>query len=326
MQTSDSLSRSNPQIVTDHDQGDSKNVEGIVTALITPLDSDHNLDVSALEKLLERQVLAGVHGIFTLGSVGEGPILSDVMFAEVAQRVSSNVNGCPVLGGASDNSVDRCLRRLDVLAKAGVDVGVLTLPYYGWPHCVGESISFFSTIAESSPLPIMVYDLPKAVGWRMPLELVEALFEIDNIVGLKCTHEDADAMLEVCASPKRPERFAFLPGNSGLASDMLIAGAQGIVCTPSNIYPEPFVELYRAFKEDRIETIGPLIDTVIPPLVSLLGYLPSGAASIKAALETQGLAKRYTIPPWPQATDVDVEEIRQALSKVTEAINNLSAN
>ena len=327
MQTFDSQPRSNSQPVTDHDQVGSKKVEGIVTALVTPLDSNRNLDVDALEQMLERQILAGVHGIFTLGSVGEGPLLDDSNITEVAKKTVSIVGRrCPVFGGASDNSVYRCLRRLDVLAEAGVDIGVLTLPYYGWPHCISESVSFFSSVAKASPLPIMVYDLPKAVGWRMPLELVEALFEIENIVGLKCTHEDVDAMIEVCASTKRPPHFAFLPGNSGLALDMLKAGAQGIVCTPSNIFPEPFVELYRAFKEDRLETIDELIDRVIPPLVSLLAFLPSGASSIKAALEAQGLAKRFTVPPWPQATDEDIQRIREILETVSQTLDEIASS
>ena len=294
---------------------------GIVTALITPMTADHDLDRPALEGLLERQIQSGVHGIFVLGSVGEGPLLTETMSAEVARCTTEVIGGrCPVLGGAIDNSVERCLRRLDALAEAGVDIGVLTLPCYGWPHRVAESVSFFSEVAERSPLPIMAYDLPKVVGWRMPIELIEALFEIGNLIGLKCTHADAPAMLEVCSSPRRPAGFAFLPGNSALVLPMLQAGADGLVCTPSNVFPEPFVELYRAFEEKRLDAAQAIADHVLPGLVEMLGILPNGAGSIKAVLEVQGLARRYTAPPWPQASEKEMEVARKILQKINRSL------
>jgi 4-hydroxy-tetrahydrodipicolinate synthase len=298
-----------------------KKPRGIVTALITPMTDGHRLDEPALEGLLERQIRSGIHGIFVLGSVGEGPLLSDTMSADVARRTTDVVGGrCPVLGGAIDNSVDRCLRRLDMLAEAGVDIGVLTLPCYGWPHRVAESVSFFKEVAERSPLPIMAYDLPKVVGWRMPLELIEALFEIRNLIGLKCTHGDTAAMLDACYSPKRPGGFAFLPGNSALVLTMLQAGADGLVCTPSNVFPEPFVDLYRAFEEKRFDAAQAIADHVVPGLVELLGILPNGAGSIKAVLEVQGLARRFTAPPWPQASDKEMELAKKILEKINRTL------
>ena len=305
------------------DRAPVRRLRGIVTALITPLTADYQLDKAALEGLLAHQIDAGIHGIFVLGSVGEGPLLTEEMSAEVARRSVDLVDGrCPVLGGAIDNSVERCLRRLNALAEAGVDMGVLTLPCYGWPHRLAESIAFFSEVAARSPLPVMAYDLPKVVGWQMPLELIEALFEIENLVGLKCTHADAPAMVAACSSPKRPEGFAFLPGNSSLVLPMLRAGADGLVCTPSNVFPEPFVALFRAFEEKRFEEAEALAENVLPRLVELLGILPNGAGSIKAVLEVQGLARRFTAPPWPQASEEEMDSARQILKNINQAISN----
>lgn len=295
-------------------------VHGIVTALVTPLTPAGRIDEPGLDRLLDRQLAAGIHGIFVLGSVGEGPSLPPEMADLVARRTVSAVGGaCPVLGGASDNSTELCLRRLDLLARAGVEYGVVTLPFYGWPERIEESVAYFRDLAARSPLPIMAYDLPKAVGWRLPQNLIEALFTLPNLAGLKSTHGDADAMIAACRSPLRPAGFAFLPGNTALAVPLLQAGADGLVCTPSNVWPEPFVVLYQAYRENNLELVHHLANGVVPPLLKILGVLPNGAAGIKAALEIQGVAGRHTCPPWPQASEADVAVIRGLLAAAAKA-------
>ncbi len=303
-----------------------RRLHGVVTALVTPLSPDGRPDLPALERLIERQVAAGVHGLFVLGSVGEGPLLGDAEYREVARCAARAVRGRSLLlGGASDNSVGRVLERLHWLAEAGVAAGVLTLPYYGWPPRVPESVGFFRTVAARSPLPIVAYDLAKAVGWQMPPALVTALFEIPNLLGLKCTHGDFAAMAAIAAMPERPAHFSFLPGNSRLAGRLYAHGADGVVSTPANVHPEPFVAMYRAAMEGRFDRVAELDQTVVPPLADLIERLPTGAASIKAAFELKGWAGRHTVPPWPQAGDQEMETIRQALAAVESSLAGLPA-
>lgn len=292
-------------------------LHGVVTALVTPLRANRELDRSAFEQLIARQLAAGVHGLFVLGSVGEGPLLPDATFRAAAQCAASAVGDrCLLLGGASDNSVARCVARLRLLADLGVRAGVVTLPFYGWPPRVEESIAFFRAVAAQSPIPVVAYDLPKAVGWQMPPAVLDALFDIPNLIGLKSTHGDFDAMVAVCGSARRPAHFSFLPGNSRFAARLAAHGADGVVSTPSNVFPEPLVALDAACLAGDRATIARLDATVVPALVRLIEVLPTGAASIKAALEVQGLAARYTVPPWPEATDAEMNLARAALEDV----------
>lgn len=304
-----------------------RRLHGVVTALITPLRPDGELDRTALARLIQRQIEAGIDGIFVLGSVGEGPLLPDRIYAEAAELAAAAAGRARLLlGGASDNSVARCLERLEVLSRAGVAAGVLTLPFYGWPPRVAESVAFFRDVAQRSPIPIVAYDLPKAVGWQMPPDVIAALFELPNVLGLKVTHADFDAMAAVCRPGRRPAHFSVLPGNSRLAARLFQQGADGVVSTPSNVHPEAFVALWGAACAGDVRRLAELDRTVIPALANLIELLPTGAASIKAALEVKGLATRHTVPPWPQASDAEIEVVRRALNEIENTLGRLATD
>lgn len=304
-----------------HSLGHSSRIAGVVTALVTPLTPTGACDHGGLEKLIERQVAAGVDAVFVLGSVGEGPLVTDEVYQQVARRAASSLAGrCHLLGGASDNSVDRCLARLDVLARCGVDAGVVTLPFYGWPGRVADSIGFFATLAPRSPIPIVAYNLPKAVGWQMPVEALEELFQIPNLVCLKDTHGDFDKMAALAASPKRPAHFSYLPGNSLFAARLIHRGANGVVSTPSNLFPEIFVDLWRRCQAQQWEQVAQMDRELLPVIIGLLDLMPTGAASIKGLLELRGICSRHTMRPWPEAGEAELRVMGEALAKVDAAI------
>jgi dihydrodipicolinate synthase/N-acetylneuraminate lyase len=292
-------------------------IRGVVTALVTPLTAEGGLDAPAMERLIGAQLSAGVDALFVLGSVGEGPLLRD----EVAQRVLDCTAGCngrrvPLLAGASDNSVDLCVGRLIRLAAHGIDCGVLTLPYYGWPELIDESVEFFTTVAARSPIPIVAYNLPKAVGWQMPVPMSERLFAIPNLICIKDTHDDIEQMAAVAGSLRRSTGVTYLPGNSAFAARLFRCGADGVVTTLANVFPRLFVSLWRRHLEGNVAAVDRIDTRVMPKLVELLGVLPSGAASIKGALEVLGVCRRFTVRPWPQAGDPELAKIRGLLNEV----------
>lgn len=304
-----------------------RKVFGVVPAVVTPLHAGGGVDEKGLKRLIERQIEGGVNGVFVLGSVGEGVLLSDAAALDVASIAVATVAGrCPVLAGASDNSTGRCVKRLEDLARVGVDYGVVTLPFYGWPGRVDESVRFFSEVAAGSPIALMAYNLPKAVGWKMPVEALEQLFGISNIIGIKDTHADFDDMAAIAASPRRPAGFSYLPGNSLFAAGLFRAGADGVVSTPANLFPGPFVDLYRSFCEGRMDVVDRIDRELIPLLGKLLTVLPTGAGSIKAALELQGVCARHTVSPWPEASESDMLDMKKLLDETTRAIDRFQVD
>ncbi len=295
-----------------------RKISGIVTALVTPIDSAGRLDEPGLARLIARQEQAGVDAIFVLGSVGEGPLLDDEVYLQVARQARAGVRRCVLLGGASDNSIARCVRRLESLAAAGVEYGVLTLPYYGWPGDPALSVAFFAAVAARSPLPIVAYNLPKAVGWQMPVTALEELFAIPNLVCIKDTHADFAQMAAVAASPRRPAHFSYLPGNSALAPRLLAQGADGVVSTPSNVLAAPLVDLWRWHRAGRRDLVARLDAEVFPKLTGLLNLAPTGAAAIKGLLEIEHVCARHTVAPWPCMTAAQAPAWARYLAELQE--------
>lgn len=299
---------------------------GIVTALVTPLTPGQRLDGSGLENLIATQLSAGIDGIFVLGSVGEGPLLTDQVCDDVAACTVQCVAGRrPILAGASDNSVERCLGRLERLADLGVQFGVVTLPFYGWPGRISDSVDFFASVAARSPIPIVAYNLPKAVGWQMPVEALEALCAIPNLVCIKDTHGDFEKMAAIASSPKRPASVSYLPGNSRLAARLFRLGADGVVSTPANMFPEVYASLWRLAKAQQWEEVAKLDERLLGILAGLLDLMPTGASAIKGLLEIRGVCRRHTVRPWPEAGDADLISMRVALAKAESAIVDFEA-
>jgi dihydrodipicolinate synthase/N-acetylneuraminate lyase len=290
-------------------------LKGIVTALVTPLTAAGELDEESLGQLIDTQLSAGIHALFILGSVGEGPMMPDRLYQRAIPLAGQFLGGrIPLLCGASDNSVARCLDRLHLAAEAGARYGVLTLPYYGWTGRPADGLRFFREAAERSPLPIVAYNLPKNIHWDMTEDFIRELFQIPNIAGLKDTRNEAAAMESIAANPNRPKHFFYMPGNSALGARLFAAGADGLVSTPSNVYPRLFVKLWNACQAQQKEEAARLSE-VIRTLCGIL-TLPTGPAGIKCALELRGVCRRHTLSPWPQAGREEEGKIRQILDRV----------
>ena len=290
-------------------------LKGIVTALVTPLTAAGELDEAALGRLVDTQLAGGIHALFVLGSVGEGPMMPDRLYQRAIRLAGQFLGGrMPLLCGVSDNSVARCLDRLHVAAEAGAGYGVATLPYYGWSGRPADGLRFFGELAERSPLPIVAYNLPKNIHWDMTEDFIQELFHLPNVAGLKDTRNEPEAMARIAADLSRPASFFYMPGNSALAGRLFAAGADGLVSTPANVCPRLVVELWNA-AQSRNEPETARLSEIVKTLCGILTQ-PTGSAGIKCALELRGVCRRYTLSPWPQASRDEEEKIRQILDRV----------
>lgn len=297
----------------------------IVTPLVTPLTGDASLDRESFEGLLERQAAAKVSAVFVLGSAGEGPMLPEgvrcAVVAAAAQKLAGQV---PVWAGVSDNSVERVLDNLRSAADCGADAGVATLPFYGWPGRPGDEAPFFQALADASPIPLVVYNLPKVAGVSLSLGSVEALVGHENIMALKDTRPDFEGMREVAAMPGRMPGLPHLIGNSALAGQLMAAGANGVVSTLGNFAPEFIVHCVEAFGRGGAAEIE-ACQAVIEDLSRILG-VSTAAASAKAALEHLGLiASRRTLRPWPIVDEAQMAEIAAIIEGALGGVEELMA-
>jgi len=296
---------------------------GVVVPLVTPLTEDEKLDEKALHRIISGQLEAGVHALFVLGSVGEGPMMDSLMRRQVIKLTVETVSGrIPVLAGASDNSVALVLTRLKEMAEMGVKAGVCTLPYYGWYDDSKSAVEFFTSVADESPIPIIVYNLPRVVGVAIKPEITRKLYHHPNIAGIKDTDTDTRAMEAIASDPARPGGFKYLFGNSSIAYKLFKAGADGIVCAPANVMPKLCVDLYQNYSRENMEVVRKL-SNALSELCRIFRY-PTTCGGIKVALELQGICSRRTIRPWPQANGKDEEEVKKILDKVHQMYLNVS--
>jgi len=298
-------------------------LKGVIAPLVTPITKEEKLDINGLEKLVGNQLKNKVNVLFILGSVGEGPRLtSKVRKQVVKETIRICADKIPVIAGVMDNSVSLVLEKIKELEDFGICAGLVTLPYYGWQKNINAEINFFLTLADKSPVPVVAYNLPSVVGSEIDFKVIERLFKHTNIAGIKNSGSNPDAMKRIIKAPNRPEQFKFLLGNSAYAKEMLFAGADGLVATVSNLFPELILDIYDSAKLKKIERVKFLQKSILE--LNKVGRYPSSAGGIKCALNILGICNKYTVRPWPEANRQDEIKIRQILNKVKKMYSKLS--
>ncbi|MGQ9555003.1 MAG: dihydrodipicolinate synthase family protein [Anaerolineae bacterium] len=289
--------------------------EGVVVPLVTPLTEHEQVDEEAMQRLVERQLAAGVDALFVLGSAGEGPMLTRKVQRQVVRVTVATVGGrVPVLAGVSDNSVALVLDRLEEMADLGATAGVSTLPFYGWYDSAVAATEFFTMLADRSPIPLVPYNLPRVTGFSLTLETIQSFYGHPNIPGIKDTNTDQPAMEAVASDPKRPREFKYLPGNTSLAFHLLERGADGFVPASANVRPDIAVRLYRSFREGRKDEAKGLLACLLT--LNEVARHPTNPAGLKVALDILGLCSRRTPRSWPQAGPQDEVRVAQILARV----------
>src|SRR5918993_1174830 len=187
---------------------------GVGTALITPFRKDGSVDEAAVKRLVRRQIDAGVHFVSPCGTTGEAPTLSHREKLRVCELVVEEANrAVPVLAGAGGYETQEVIELARDLEKVGVD-GILSVtPYYNKPTQEGL-YQHFKTIAGSTRLPIMLYNVPGRTGVNMEPKTVARLAEIPNIVAVKEAAGNVVQMSEIVAAT--PDDFLMLSGDDPL--------------------------------------------------------------------------------------------------------------
>ncbi len=223
-----------------------RHLHGIVPPLVTPLAEPDRLDLDGLDRLIEHVLAGGVHGLFILGTTGEGPSLSYRLRREMIQRVCCQVNGrVPVLVGITDTALSESVALACVAAEAGSDMAVAAPPYY-FPAGQPELARYIEVLSERLPLPLMLYNMPALTKIRFELPTLRRLMNLETVVGLKDSSGDLAYFREVVElRTERPDWPLFI-GPEELLAEAVSLGADGGVSGGANLRPDLFVDLYDA--------------------------------------------------------------------------------
>ena len=227
---------------------------GVITPLLTPIHQNESVNYEEMKVLIDYVIAGGVDAIFIMGSTGEFARFDENIRSEIISRCIQMVAGrVLVYAGVADTGLMSVLRNVKHAEQAGADVLVVTLPYYYPIYNDDEAYSFFSSVAAATKLPIMLYNIPSTCGANISIEVIEKLFHIDNIIGIKDSSGDLNRIHQLLKQFKnRGKNFAVTVGDESLCYEGLKAGADGIVPSLANPYPKLLSELYRsAMKKDE---------------------------------------------------------------------------
>lgn len=277
-------------------------LEGVIPALVTPVDSNESLDEKGLSKLINYLIDSGVSSIFALGSMGEFATLEEKEKIHLLEKTVELVNRkVPVLAGVSDTGTKKVIKNIQKAKEIGVDA-VVSLPPFFYLLNQKAVINFYLDIAEASLLPVIIYNNPGMTKIKIELNSISVLSEHPNIIGIKDSSCNYSFFLNLIQL--KSNKFSIFQGDEKRLKDALLAGADGLVTGVGNIAIKIFINLYKAIKENKIEEAERLQNKVN----KLLEFCKeSWIQAIKYGLKLQGICEEYTCRPFCPV-DEDIRE------------------
>lgn len=260
---------------------------GVGTALITPFTIDGRLDEPAISRLARRQLDAGVHVLVPCGTTGETPTLSMDERRRVIELVVAEARGrALVLAGAGGYDTGEVIHMAAMVKDAGAD-GILSVtPYYNKPTPEGLFLHY-KAIADSTDLPIIVYNVPGRTGCNIdPVTLVR-LAGIPNIIGVKEASGDISQIAEICHVV--PPDFIVMSGDDAVTLPLMALGGHGIISVASNEMPAEMVQLVEAFERGALADARHWHNKLLP--LMQINFVESNPGPVKYAMAAMGLCE-----------------------------------
>jgi 4-hydroxy-tetrahydrodipicolinate synthase len=286
-------------------------VKGVVPPLVTPVDAKDNVDEKGLRTVIEHVLKNGVHGVFVVGSTGEFYALDFEQKKRAIDITVDQVKGrVPVYVGASDITTRECVRQAKFAEQAKAQAITVLTPMFISPS-EDELYRHFQAIAESTSLPVLVYNNPDRTGINMSANFIERLAAIPNIVGAKDSSGDMTLTSEYIRRT-RDRGFKIMAGRDTMILATLVYGGSGCVASTSNVAPGLVVEIYNKFMAGDIK--GALeAQYRLAPLRMAFG-LGSFPVVIKDALNLLGVAAGDPIKPIDHCTEQNLAKLKNILT------------
>jgi 4-hydroxy-tetrahydrodipicolinate synthase len=281
---------------------------GVFTALVTPF-KNGAVDEAALERLIERQIAEGVHGLVPAGTTGEVPTLTvEEQHGLVERTIEIAAGRVPVIAGCGSNDTRQAIEHLHHAKTAGADAGLVVAPYYNKPDQPGLTAHFLAC-ADAVELPIVLYNVPGRTVSDIAPRTVGRLAEHPNIIAIKDATADMGRVAQhraLCGSD-----FIQLSGDDASALAFNAAGGVGAISVVSNVAPKLYAEMQDATLAGRFEAAR-LINDRLDPLHRALFAAPSPAPA-KYALAELGVCEPDLRLPLVAPDDAVKAQVRAAL-------------
>lgn len=267
--------------------------KGVFPALLTPFTDNDKLDLRMYEKNLQAQLDAGVHGIIIGGSLGEASTISEKEKEEMTEFSVEYINGkIPVIVNIAESTTKEAIQQAANAKRWGAD-GLMLLPPMRYKTDDRETITFFKAVADSTDLPIMIYNNPVDYKIDTRPDMFDELVECVNVTALKESSRDVTNLTRM--KNRFGDRFKILCGVDTLAMEELCLGADGWVAGLVDAFPKETVAIYNLVKNGRIEEATKIYRWFMPLLE--LDIHPKLVQYIKLAATKTGIGSEYVRAP-----------------------------
>ncbi len=257
----------------------------VATAMVTPFDHKGNIDFEKTTQLINYLISNGSDALVIAGTTGESPTLSTeeklALFRHSVKVVDGRV---PVVAGTGSNNTYASIELTKKAEEIGVDAIMIVAPYYNKPNQEGL-YQHFKTIAESTELPVMLYNIPGRSVINMSVDTIVRLAELPNVVALKDASGDLDAMTAIIA--QTGDDFALYSGDDGLTLPVLAIGGTGIISVASHIIGNEMQEMVKLYESGNPKEAAKIHQRIVPVMKSL--FAAPSPTPVKTALQLKGL-------------------------------------
>lgn len=285
--------------------------------MITPLLENKQLDLVGLRNLLNHLINGGVHGIFILGTTGEGPSLSYAVRKQLITETCEIVNKkVPVLVGITDTSIDGTMEIADHAKKVGADALVVAPPYY-FPIAQEEMGDYLESLVPMLPLPFMLYNMPSCTKLHLSMDVVRRAKEL-GAIGIKDSSGDLTYLYMLIEEFKSDPSFSIIAGTELFLPETILNGGHGSVAGGANFFPRLFVDLYEAAMVQDLEKIKILRKKVImvhQTIYEVGEYSSRHIKGTKAALMAMGICQDHNAEPLDRFTEEQRDKIKKYVAQ-----------
>ena len=299
------------------------NLKGLGIALITPFQTNGEVDFNALSRLVDFHLQNGTDYLVVLGTTAETPALSTSEQKEITRFVIDIVKGkIPIVLGVSGNNTKAVIERLKTEDFKGVDAILSVTPYYNKPTQEGI-YQHFKAIAQSTSLPIVLYNVPGRTGVSMTAETTLRLArDFDNVIGVK---EASGNFAQISSIVKyKPDGFQVISGDDGITLPLISIGAVGVISVIGNALPKEFSQMtHLALAGDYVSALK--LHNKLLELFDLI-FVDGSPAGIKCILNIMGYIENELRLPLVPTQATTCEKIRTALKKFSDELQVTNHN
>ncbi len=294
-------------------------LRGCHIPLVTPFLEDGSIDEPGLRKLVNHLIeVEGVDGLVPCGTTGESPTLTHEEHGRVIEIVVQEARGrVPVIAGTGSNSTAEAIEMTRHAERVGADATLQVCPYYNKPM-QGGLLAHFRAIAQSTRLPVVLYNIPGRTGRNIEPETVIELAKLDGIIGIKDACGDLTQTMRILEATRQGKKpFYVLSGEDALTFPMMALGGHGVICAVGNVIGREYREMVHLMLEGRVEEAREIHFRTLPVVRAL--FMETNPVPVKEALNMMGLPAgplRLPLTPMSQAN-------REILRKVLQAIGRL---